>query len=315
MDTLCVDLHPFEHRLHAQTFMTWLREFLSSHFTGMADEGDYDDPYFNDESWNGFNTIAPYMYIDKYAGDSDFDEEPYYSIVLKSLDYWLVKCVLDNGLRDAMYSFEANGDYRDGRWTNALKDITIVHNVEKNPVIESIIEHIEKYDIHYFCHTIEELLIKHPSMYITEGYLDSHLKSKYGFDRCYLCNQYKMDGFKSMCHKCKYWNIGMEKMHRDLSGKVAFVTGGRCKIGYETSLLLLRMKATVVVTTRFGFNALSKFQKESDYKEWKDNLIIYPLNLKHGPSVVEFTTFIKSKFKHVDFLVNNAAQTVRRPVP
>lgn len=99
-----------------------------------------------------------------------------------------------------------------------------------------------------------------------------------------------------------------------LQGKVAIVTGGRIKIGYETSKLLLEKGATTIVTTRFPHNALKKFQAETNYSKWKDNLIIYPLNLKDGKSIISFTEFVKSKFSHVDILINNAAQTVRRPV-
>ena len=46
----------------------------------------------------------------------------------------------------------------------------------------------------------------------------------------------------------------------DLSGKVALVTGGRIKIGFEIVLILLRNGAHTVVTTLFPKDAANKFR-------------------------------------------------------
>src|SRR5690606_7357223 len=56
-----------------------------------------------------------------------------------------------------------------------------------------------------------------------------------------------------------------------------------------------------------------RYAKEDDFNEWKDRLHIYGLDLRHIPSVEIFTKHIEKKFKRLDFLLNNAAQTVRRP--
>ena len=42
--------------------------------------------------------------------------------------------------------------------------------------------------------------------------------------------------------------------------------------------------------------------------------MIYPLNLKDGKSVIDFTQYIKKNFKQIHILINNAAQTVKRPL-
>ena len=70
---------------------------------------------------------------------------------------------------------------------------------------------------------------------------------------CYACKSrfYKLHHFyATFCPTCA--EINWEKRHQeaDLSGKVALVTGGRVKIGYQIALKLLRMGAKVMVTTR-----------------------------------------------------------------
>lgn len=47
----------------------------------------------------------------------------------------------------------------------------------------------------------------------------------------------------------------------NLTGKVALVTGGRIKIGFEIALQLLRAGARVIVTTRFPRDAAMRYAK------------------------------------------------------
>jgi len=47
----------------------------------------------------------------------------------------------------------------------------------------------------------------------------------------------------------------------DLKGKVAILTGGRVKIGYQCGLKLLRCGATVIVTTRFPRDSCARYAK------------------------------------------------------
>src|SRR5690606_1602593 len=82
---------------------------------------------------------------------------------------------------------------------------------------------------------------------------------------------------------------------------------------YQITLILLRSGATVVATTRFPADSAIRFSKEPDYTDWAHRLKIHGLDLRHIPSVEIFCNFIEQKYDRLDVLINNAAQTVRRP--
>jgi hypothetical protein len=96
------------------------------------------------------------------------------------------------------------------------------------------------------------------------------------FKKCYICQKNILDysdyieNYSALCMDCGIKNYTKQKDTVDLTDKICIVTGGRSKIGYMTSLQLLRFGATVVATTRFPVNALLKYQKEKDYESWKD---------------------------------------------
>jgi NAD(P)-dependent dehydrogenase (short-subunit alcohol dehydrogenase family) len=115
-----------------------------------------------------------------------------------------------------------------------------------------------------------------------------------------------------MCLQCGDLNYFKRTQTCDLSGKVALVTGGRIKIGYQIVLILLRNGAHTVVTTRFPKDAAIKLTSEPDFEQWRDRLEIYGLDFKYVPSIYEFCDFIKRKYRRLDILINNAAQTIRR---
>ncbi|RYZ64643.1 MAG: SDR family oxidoreductase, partial [Proteobacteria bacterium] len=98
-----------------------------------------------------------------------------------------------------------------------------------------------------------------------------------------------------------------------LEGRVAIITGARLKIGYHASLLMLRARAQVIVTTRFPKDAALRYSREQDFSEWGSRLQIYGLDLRHSPSVEAFTYEMENRLSRLDILINNAAQTVRRP--
>ena len=77
--------------------------------------------------------------------------------------------------------------------------------------------------------------------------------------------------------------------------------------------MLLRSGATVIATTRFPADSAIRFSKEEDYKQWNERLHIHGLDLRHIPSVEIFCNYIEQKYDRLDILINNAAQTVRRP--
>lgn len=133
---------------------------------------------------------------------------------------------------------------------------------------------------------------------------------------CYVCKAVytKLHHFyDSMCCECGDFNYAKRFQITDLTDQVAVITGSRLKIGYHTTLMLLRSGATVVATTRFPVDSALRFSKEEDYTQWCHRLKIHGLDLRHIPSVELFCKFIKQEYKRLDILINNAAQTVRRP--
>jgi hypothetical protein len=133
---------------------------------------------------------------------------------------------------------------------------------------------------------------------------------------CYVCKTVytKMHHFyDTMCPECADFNYAKRFQTADLTGQVAVVTGSRLKIGYHIVLILLRSGATVVATTRFPVDSALRYSKEPDFSEWGHRLKIHGLDLRHIPSVEIFCNFIEQQYDRLDILINNAAQTVRRP--
>jgi len=133
---------------------------------------------------------------------------------------------------------------------------------------------------------------------------------------CYVCKKEytKLHHFyDTMCTECGDFNYAKRFQTANLKGQVAVVTGSRLKIGYHITLMLLRAGATVVATTRFPVDSAIRFSKESDFMEWGHRLKIHGLDLRHIPSVEIFCNFIEQQYDRLDILINNAAQTVRRP--
>lgn len=119
--------------------------------------------------------------------------------------------------------------------------------------------------------------------------------------------------YDSMCQRCGDRNYEKRQQTADLRGRVAVVTGSRVKIGYQASILLLRAGCTVVATTRFPHDAALRYAREADFADWRDRLHVHGLDLRHTPSVEAFCRHLNTTFDRLDFVVNNACQTVRRP--
>jgi NAD(P)-dependent dehydrogenase (short-subunit alcohol dehydrogenase family) len=133
---------------------------------------------------------------------------------------------------------------------------------------------------------------------------------------CYVCRAKFTQVhhfYDTMCPSCANLNYAKRFQTADLTGQVALITGSRLKIGYQATLMLLRAGATVIATTRFPVDSALRYSKEQDYGVWKDRLRIYGLDLRHTPSVEIFCRYIEHKYSRLDILINNAAQTVRRP--
>src|SRR5207253_9650289 len=99
----------------------------------------------------------------------------------------------------------------------------------------------------------------------------------------------------------------------DLRGRVALLSGGRVKIGYQAGIKLLRAGAHLIVTTRFPRDSAARYAQESDFAEWGHRLEIFGLDLRHTPSVEAFCRHLLATRDRLDFIINNACQTVRRP--
>jgi len=133
---------------------------------------------------------------------------------------------------------------------------------------------------------------------------------------CYVCKaEYtKLHFFyDSMCPDCADFNYRKRFQKADLTGQVALITGSRLKIGYQATLMMLRCGATVIATTRFPVDSALRYSREKNFSQWGHRLHIYGLDLRHTPSVEIFCDHVTQAFPSLDILINNAAQTVRRP--
>jgi NAD(P)-dependent dehydrogenase (short-subunit alcohol dehydrogenase family) len=133
---------------------------------------------------------------------------------------------------------------------------------------------------------------------------------------CYVCKvkYHEVHHFyDQLCPSCAEFNYAKRVELADLSGTVALLTGGRVKIGYQAGIKLLRCGASLIVATRFPRDAAARYAAEPDFADWGDRLEIFGLDLRHTPSVEAFCHHVLATRQRLDFIVNNACQTVRRP--
>lgn len=119
--------------------------------------------------------------------------------------------------------------------------------------------------------------------------------------------------YHAYCPPCAAFNWEKRGQSADLSGRIALVTGGRIKIGFECALKLLRCGARVVVTTRFARDSAKRYAAQPDFDKWRDNLEIVSLDLRFLGEVERFCAHLNQTLSHLDILINNAAQTIARP--
>ena len=133
---------------------------------------------------------------------------------------------------------------------------------------------------------------------------------------CYVCKQQYTaihHFYDQLCPPCAEVNFRKRTELADLKGRVALLTGGRVKIGYQAGLKLLRSGAQLIVTTRFPRDSAKRYAQEPDFGVWGHRLEIFGLDLRHTPSVEAFCRELVATRKQLDFIINNACQTVRRP--
>jgi hypothetical protein len=108
---------------------------------------------------------------------------------------------------------------------------------------------------------------------------------------CYVCKQ-KYTAihhfYDQLCPSCADLNYSKRSELADLRGRVALLTGGRVKIGYQAGIKLLRSGAHLIVTTRFPRDAAARYAREADFADWRARLEIVGLDLRHTPSVEAF---------------------------
>ncbi|HEY4378146.1 MAG TPA: SDR family NAD(P)-dependent oxidoreductase, partial [Acidimicrobiales bacterium] len=161
-----------------------------------------------------------------------------------------------------------------------------------------------------------------PNVFVPEGFATADTESEAeargvgDLQHCYTCKQKytEVDAFyDQLCPPCATLNRFKRTETADLSGRVALLTGGRVKIGYQAGIKLLRAGASLIVTTRFPRDSALRYAQEADFDDWADRLEIFGLDLRHTPSVEDFCHHLLTTRDRLDFIVNNACQTVRRP--
>ncbi|MEV1244571.1 SDR family NAD(P)-dependent oxidoreductase [Nonomuraea sp. NPDC050022] len=137
-----------------------------------------------------------------------------------------------------------------------------------------------------------------------------------GTRRCYVCKsayQQVHPEYHLLCPDCAEENVARRHARCDLRGRRAIVTGGRVKIGFQLTLKLLRDGADVLVTTRFPRDAARRFAAVPDAEAWLDRVHVHGVDLLDLAAVAGLLESVERRFSHLDILVNNAAQTIRRP--
>jgi len=131
---------------------------------------------------------------------------------------------------------------------------------------------------------------------------------------CYTCKQRyaEVDAFyHQLCPPCAARNRARREARIDLRGRRALLTGGRAKIGMHIALRLLRDGADTTITTRFPADAVRRFTSMPDHADWLHRLHIVGIDLRDPVQVIALADAVAS-CGHLDILINNAAQTVRR---
>ncbi|MCG3041086.1 SDR family NAD(P)-dependent oxidoreductase [Streptomyces fenghuangensis] len=134
--------------------------------------------------------------------------------------------------------------------------------------------------------------------------------------RCYVCKRSyrRADAFYHLlCPQCAADNSTRRRMSTDLTGRRALLTGGRVKIGFQLALMMLRDGAELMVTSRFPADALRRFEAAPGSGRWLDRLTVVGIDLRDPRQVVGLCERLRTDGRPLDILVNNAAQTVRRP--
>ncbi|WP_405626304.1 SDR family oxidoreductase [Streptomyces sp. NBC_00016] len=133
---------------------------------------------------------------------------------------------------------------------------------------------------------------------------------------CYVCKSAyrEVDTFyHRLCPACAADNAARRSLSTDLSGRRVLLTGGRVKIGFQLALMMLRDGARTVVTSRFPHDTVRRFSAEPGSAQWLHRLTVVAVDLRDPRQVLGLCEELRREGEPLDILVNNAAQTVRRP--
>ena len=219
-------------------------------------------------------------------------------------------------IRDKVIELQEESEMRQKK-KNEIEDLKNILNVNMNIITEGLSENKTENDI-----LVEDTKdVENKNLLKKKRTKDKdkegETKGKFIYKTCYICKQkLGLDNiskfYGSLCTKCGDYNYSFRTMKLDFSGRIAIVTGGRIKIGFYIVTKLLSYGCKVITTSRFPKDALFKFKEDPDYDIWKNNLFIYPIDFRIIQSTMNFVKYIEKNFSHIDFLINNAAQTVRR---
>ncbi|MER8184742.1 SDR family NAD(P)-dependent oxidoreductase [Kitasatospora sp. NPDC094015] len=134
--------------------------------------------------------------------------------------------------------------------------------------------------------------------------------------RCYVCKSTyrQVDGFYHMlCPHCAADNTARRDLTTDLHGRRALLTGGRVKIGFQLALMMLRDGAELIVTSRFPHDTVRRFRAAEGSEQWLERLTVVGIDLRDPRQVLGLCERLRAAGRPLDILVNNAAQTLRRP--
>ncbi|MGW3629582.1 SDR family NAD(P)-dependent oxidoreductase [Streptomyces sp. NPDC005122] len=134
---------------------------------------------------------------------------------------------------------------------------------------------------------------------------------------CYVCKTpyRQVDVFyHRLCPDCAADNTARRALATDLGGRRALLTGGRVKIGFQLALMMLRDGAELLVTSRFPHDTVRRFRAVPGSATWLDRLTVLAVDLRDPRQVLGLCEQLRQEGEPLDILVNNAAQTVRRPV-
>ncbi|KAI8843811.1 oxidoreductase [Chytriomyces cf. hyalinus JEL632] len=147
--------------------------------------------------------------------------------------------------------------------------------------------------------------------------LQESQKMLHGTIECHICRQRSKTChpfYDRLCFVCGSLNYSKRESVVDMTSRVCLVTGARVKIGFEIALKLLRSNASkVIVTTRFPHDAARRFMAQPDSNSFKGRLKIYGADFRDLNMLRSLCAHIRETETRLDVLINNAAQTVRKP--